>query len=114
MDVHQPPCGDSLLGSSRLRREVSVPGSPGASPDHEQSRVALPPASPTAFPMTVVDRLGRKVTLPRAPERIVSLAPKNTELLFAIGAGDQVVGVTSFCDYPREAQTRRANRRVLR
>ena len=56
--------------------------------------------------MTVVDGLGRKVTFPRAPERIVSLAPKNTELLFAIGAGDRVVGVTSFCNYPREAQTR--------
>ncbi|HKM51759.1 MAG TPA: helical backbone metal receptor, partial [Isosphaeraceae bacterium] len=56
--------------------------------------------------MTVVDRLGRKVTLPRAPQRIVSLAPSNTELLFAIGAGDQVVAVTSFCDYPPEAQKR--------
>ena len=56
--------------------------------------------------MTVVDRLGREVTLPRAPQRIVSLAPRNTELLFAIGAGDQVLAVTSYCNYPPEAKTR--------
>jgi iron complex transport system substrate-binding protein len=46
------------------------------------------------------------VVLPRAPQRIVSLAPKNTELLFAIGAGAQVVGVTSQCNYPPEALNR--------
>jgi iron complex transport system substrate-binding protein len=38
--------------------------------------------------------------------RIVSLAPSNTEILYAIGAGDQIVGVTTFCDYPAEAKAR--------
>lgn len=38
--------------------------------------------------------------------RIVSLSPSTTEILFAIGAGDQVVGVTTFCDYPLEAKNR--------
>jgi iron complex transport system substrate-binding protein len=37
------------------------------------------------------------------PNRIISLAPNTTEILFAIGLGDRVVGVTSFCDYPKEA-----------
>lgn len=36
------------------------------------------------------------------PQRIVSLAPSNTEILFAIGAGDRVVGVTDYCNYPKE------------
>lgn len=36
------------------------------------------------------------------PQRIVSLSPSNTEILFAIGAGDRVVGVTDYCDYPPE------------
>lgn len=40
------------------------------------------------------------------PQRIVSLSPSTTETLFAIGAGDQLVGVTSYCDYPLEATTR--------
>jgi iron complex transport system substrate-binding protein len=38
------------------------------------------------------------------PERIVSLAPSNTEILYAIGKGEQVVGVTAFCDYPEQAK----------
>ncbi|NLM40851.1 MAG: cobalamin-binding protein [Firmicutes bacterium] len=41
-----------------------------------------------------------------APQRIVSLAPSITENLFALGVGDRVVGVTSWCDYPEEAKTR--------
>ncbi|MCL2642646.1 MAG: cobalamin-binding protein [Candidatus Bathyarchaeota archaeon] len=51
-------------------------------------------------PVTVVDDDGTEVTITVVPQRIVSLAPSITELLFAVGAGDQVVGVTDFCDYP--------------
>ncbi|HJH27559.1 MAG TPA: hypothetical protein C5S37_12550 [Methanophagales archaeon] len=40
----------------------------------------------------------------KRPERIVSMAPSATEILFAVGAGDRVVGVTSFCDYPLEVE----------
>lgn len=50
-----------------------------------------------------VDDLGRLVTIEGTPRRIVSLSPSNTEILFALGLGDRVVGVTSFCDYPPEA-----------
>jgi len=45
-------------------------------------------------------------TVTSYPRRIVSLSPSTTETLFAIGAGDQVVGVTSYCDYPAEASSR--------
>jgi iron complex transport system substrate-binding protein len=38
------------------------------------------------------------------PQRIVSLAPSTTEILFALGLGDRIVGVTTFCDYPEEAK----------
>jgi iron complex transport system substrate-binding protein len=64
------------------------------------------PSPETTFPLTLTDDLGREVTVEAKPERIVSLLPSNTEILFAIGAGDQVVGVTSYCDYPEEATTR--------
>jgi len=39
-----------------------------------------------------------------SPKRIVSLAPSTTEILFALGLGDNIVGVTTFCDYPEEAK----------
>ncbi|MFW6170164.1 MAG: hypothetical protein ACODAD_06720, partial [Planctomycetota bacterium] len=44
------------------------------------------------FPLTVRDSLDRQIKLPREPKRIISIAPKNTELLFAVGAGEHVVG----------------------
>ena len=46
------------------------------------------------------DDLGRAVSISRVPERIVSLSPSNTEILFALGLGDRVVGVTKHCNYP--------------
>jgi len=60
-----------------------------------------PPAEEMAsFPIEVTDQLGRVVKLDKMPETIVSLAPSNTEILFALGLGDKVVGVTEYCDYP--------------
>ena len=54
------------------------------------------------FPVTVTDDAGRSVTIEARPERIVSLAPANTEILYALGALDRVVGVTTYDDYPPE------------
>jgi|DewCreStandDraft_1066081.scaffolds.fasta_scaffold02073_5 iron complex transport system substrate-binding protein len=56
------------------------------------------------FPLTLRDDLGRSVTLRQPPQRIVSLAPSNTEVLYALGLGDRVVGVDRFSDYPPEAR----------
>ena len=53
---------------------------------------------------TFKDSLGRKVHLEREPERIVSLAPSLTEILYFLGLGDRVVGVTKFSYYPPEAK----------
>jgi len=53
--------------------------------------------------MVVVDDLGREVVIDKPPKRIVSMAPSVTEILFAVGVGDKVVGVTDACDYPPEA-----------
>ncbi|MEM2896093.1 MAG: cobalamin-binding protein [Candidatus Bathyarchaeia archaeon] len=55
-----------------------------------------------SFPLWIVDDYGRNVTISSEPEKIVSLAPSNTEILFALGLGNNVVGVTSYCDYPPE------------
>ncbi len=62
-----------------------------------------PTPTPAPYPMTVTDMAGRELTLAAEPQRIVSLAPSITEILFALGLGDRVVGVTQFCNYPPEA-----------
>jgi iron complex transport system substrate-binding protein len=59
----------------------------------------------TTFPMTVTDDLGRTVVIDKAPLRIVSLAPSNTEILFDLGLSDKVVGDTLYCDYPEAAKS---------
>jgi len=56
--------------------------------------------------VTVIDDFGREVLIPHEPTRIVSTAPSITETLFALGLGDRVVGVTSYCNYPPEVLER--------
>jgi iron complex transport system substrate-binding protein len=60
-------------------------------------------ASPSSGNLTFTDGLGREVKLESPAQRVVSLAPSNTEILFAVGAGSQVVGRDEFSDYPPEA-----------
>lgn len=50
------------------------------------------------------DIKGRQIKLDKLPERIVSLSPSNTEIVFTLGAGSKLVGVTSYCDYPEEVK----------
>lgn len=57
-------------------------------------------------PIVLTDDFGREVTLDKPAVRIVSLAPSTTELLFALGLADKIVGVTEFCNYPALAQTK--------
>ena len=52
----------------------------------------------------VTDDVGRALVLPAWPRRIISLAPNITEILFRLGAGERVVGVTRYCDYPPETR----------
>jgi iron complex transport system substrate-binding protein len=62
--------------------------------------------APQSLPGNIVDGLGRQVTINTVPQRIVSLAPSNTEILFALGLGDKVVGDTEYCNYPEVAKTK--------
>jgi len=54
------------------------------------------------YPMTVVDDLNRTVTVPHEPQRVVSLEPSDTQIVFAIGEGGKVVGATKYDDWPTE------------
>ena len=75
-----------LLGCSRTPRPAAPRAPTGSAAD--------------AFPVTVTDVQKVAVTVPRRPQRIASLSPTVTEILFAIGAGKQVVAVTDQCNYP--------------
>lgn len=55
------------------------------------------------FPLVIVDGAKNVLEIKEQPQRIISLSPGVTELLFAIGAGDRVVAVTTWCNYPPEA-----------
>ena len=52
------------------------------------------------------DEIGRQITVKSNPQRIISLAPSITEILFALKLGDRVIGVTSYCDFPDEAKAK--------
>jgi len=62
--------------------------------------------------VTLTDDVGRTVSIAKRPMRIVSLAPSITEILFALGLGDRVVGVTSYCNYPPEVLEREAEGKI--
>ena len=73
-------------------------GAPQASP------LAAPVATEPSAPIMLTDGLGRPVVLKEAAKRVVSLAPSNTEILYAVGATEQVIGRDEFSDYPEEAK----------
>ena len=64
----------------------------------------VPPVqSKLTFPVDITDQMGRQVRIEKMPETIVSLSPGHTEIVFALGLEDRLVGVTEFCDYPEAA-----------
>jgi len=74
------------------------------SPSGTASSVASPSpsAAPEAYPVTLLDDAGRELTLDSEPQRIVSLAPSNTEIVCALDACDRLVGVSDIDDFPPE------------
>ena len=61
---------------------------------------------PKFVPGTYTDDMGRGVSIDKVPQRIVSHVPPITEILFALGLGEKVVGVSDYCDYPEEAKSK--------
>jgi iron complex transport system substrate-binding protein len=79
---------------------LNQPSNPEPSPSPSASPSPTPSSSPSVFPITLTDDMNNTVTLNAYPERIVSLAPANTQTIFAVGAGNLVVGVTDYDKYP--------------
>jgi iron complex transport system substrate-binding protein len=84
---------------------VQEPAQPSATTAAQVTPTSEPTREPTPTLIVMRDGLGREVRLEGPAQRIVSMAPSNTEILFAVGAGDQVVGRDDISDYPPEAGT---------
>ena len=72
--------------------------------DEEPATKPVSTAPAAGFPITVTRSDGRELTIPEAPQRIASLSPAATEVLYAVGAGPQVVATDDYSDYPDQAQ----------
>ncbi len=84
-------CGQGDYGEMKRRPQGILTGMPFMA--HVSSR-------------SFVDDAGHRIYLAKPPARVVSLAPSITEMLFAIGLDEQIVGVTEFCDYPAAAKAK--------
>jgi len=54
--------------------------------------------------ISITDSRGKTVSFETQPQKIISLAPANTEILYALGAGDRVIAVSEYCNYPEDTQ----------
>ncbi len=117
--VTDNPCGmtasaiPALLGKPYPVTPSETIQSPPTTPTSGVTTVA-PTATPAWIPaqaatdaggrtITVTDDFGETVTIRGVPQRIVSLAPSNTEILYSLGLWDRVVGITDYCNYPPTA-----------
>jgi iron complex transport system substrate-binding protein len=81
-------------------------GCNGENTSKEPAKKAEPKTEQAAFPVTVKDGLGEDVTIQSEPKKIVSLIPSNTEIAYALGLGDKIVGVSDFDNYPEDVKNK--------
>jgi iron complex transport system substrate-binding protein len=97
-------CGaDNNAGTNAGANGNAATAAPEASQSPEE---AQPEAKSTVYPITEKDATGKEFTFEKAPEKIVSTSPAETEMLFALGLADRIVGVSDFDDYPEEAKSK--------
>lgn len=99
-------CGDKGGAPTGVQDPAKAAATPNASATATPTATASANSKKTVYPLTVKDASGKEVTFAKAPERIVSLSPSETEVLFALGLGSKIVGVTDYDDYPAEAKTK--------
>lgn len=69
-----------------------------------QTDISEPQQQTTGYPLEVADFKGNITKLTEEPQRVISLSPNITEIVFALGKGDKLVGRTALCDYPEEVK----------
>ena len=76
----------------------------GNNTSHGNEQIESDVVERDGFPVTITDSVGREVTIENEPETIISVQASTTEILFAIGVGDKVIGVSDYCNYPEEVE----------
>lgn len=91
-----------------MSRILVVAGTGGALMSYVLCVLLVAACASPATALTLTDMTGRPVTLPALPQRIISLVPSATEIIFALGGDERLVGVTDFCDFPPAARGKRS------
>ncbi|MEC0270687.1 ABC transporter substrate-binding protein [Paenibacillus anseongense] len=98
----------SLAACGKQEAEITSPSKLGgettAAPTPSASTSAT--SKKTTYPLKIKDATGKEFTFDKAPERIASVSPAETEALFALGLDDKIVGVSDFDDYPEAAKSK--------
>lgn len=104
----ETPAPTGLPATVAPAASTPAPAEPAQAPPLAVTPAATPSqAAPAAtFPMEITDQLGRVVTIKKAPQRIISIAPSDTEILYALGLGPKIVAVDQYSDYPPDARTK--------
>lgn len=89
-----------LLAAALLLSACAAPAAAPAATQEPAAKTAAPTAEPA--PITVTDMTGREITLSEPATRVVALTASDCEILYAIGAGETLVGRGEYCDYPAE------------
>lgn len=97
-------CGGKDSKSSEPVQPTVQAGTAAATQAPAGSQTPAAKAAQTVYPLTVKDDTGTEVVFDKAPEKIVTLVPSETETVFALGVGSKVVGVDKWSDYPEEAK----------
>lgn len=95
-----------LAATSILALSVLIACGDEAEPKEQNETAQSEESTAGTFPVTVEDALGKEITLEEAPERIVSLTPSNTEILFGLGLDEEIVGVNDNDNYPEQVNER--------
>ena len=104
MSITRPRCGfaaGTILVTIVLAALVAI----GLTACGSSTSSGASPSASAAGPVTVTDSAGTTVTLQQPAKRIVSLAPANTEIAYAVGAGSKMVAGTTYDDYPAAAKS---------
>ncbi|KIL36252.1 ABC transporter substrate-binding protein [Gordoniibacillus kamchatkensis] len=98
----------ALAGCGAAGKENTAPQTEPAKVVSSEAGSGKPAAGAlkTQYPLKEKDATGNEFTFAKAPDKIASVSPAETEILFALGLGDKIVGVSDFDDYPAEAKSK--------